>query len=61
EERRELRWRIRGMMAQKPPEPPRGRHPLVPNTYVVPTGKKRSALRWSVRWDLAQGVVPRKD
>ena len=30
----------------------------VPNTYVVPTDKKRKALRWQIRTDLAAGMMP---
>ncbi|CAD7673615.1 unnamed protein product [Nyctereutes procyonoides] len=35
-------------------------HIYIPNNYLVPTEKKRSVLRWGVRCDLANGVMPRK-
>ncbi|RXM33019.1 Hydrolethalus syndrome protein 1-like [Acipenser ruthenus] len=44
-----LRWGIR-----KP------QRIYVPNTYEVPTQKKRLALRWEVRHDLAKGLMPQK-
>ncbi len=28
------------------------------NNYVIPSDKKRKNLRWQIRQDLAQGVVP---
>ena len=31
---------------------------FVPNKYKVPTEKKRKNLRWQIRQDLAQGVMP---
>lgn len=37
---------------------PKPRRVFVPNTYVVPTEKKRSALRWEIRHDLANGLLP---
>ena len=30
----------------------------IPNGYKVPSDKKRKNLRWQIRNDLAQGVVP---
>lgn len=33
---------------------------FIPNNYVVPTQKKRSALRWEIRHDLAHGIIPTK-
>ncbi|NWU72309.1 HYLS1 protein, partial [Pterocles burchelli] len=60
EQRQELRWAIREQMLYKAPLAPRPQQPPVPNAYVVPTDKKRAALRWEVRWDLAQGLIPRK-
>ncbi|NXJ71060.1 HYLS1 protein, partial [Rostratula benghalensis] len=60
DERRELRWGIREQMLYKPQLPSKPQHPCVPNTYTVPTEKKRAALRWEVRWDLARGLLPRK-
>ncbi|KAE8578680.1 hypothetical protein XENTR_v10023725 [Xenopus tropicalis] len=56
--RKELRWGIREQMMSAPPQPaPRSVPP--PNTYVIPTDKKRYALRWAVRQDLVNGVMPR--
>uniref|UniRef100_A0A4W5RRL1 HYLS1 centriolar and ciliogenesis associated n=1 Tax=Hucho hucho TaxID=62062 RepID=A0A4W5RRL1_9TELE len=40
------------------PLPPKPQRVFVPNTYVVPTEKKRSALRWEIRHDLANGLLP---
>lgn len=31
------------------------------NNYVVPTAKKRSALRWNIRYSLANGLQPSKN
>ncbi|NXD88065.1 HYLS1 protein, partial [Halcyon senegalensis] len=56
----ELRWGIREQMLYQPEPPGKARHPHVLNTYAVPTEKKRAALRWEVRWDLAKGLLPRK-
>uniref|UniRef100_A0A3B4XMH5 HYLS1 centriolar and ciliogenesis associated n=1 Tax=Seriola lalandi dorsalis TaxID=1841481 RepID=A0A3B4XMH5_SERLL len=39
---------------------PKPRRVYVPNTYIVPTEKKRSALRWEIRNDLANGLLPHK-
>ncbi|NXT22792.1 HYLS1 protein, partial [Syrrhaptes paradoxus] len=61
DQRQELRWAVREQMLCKPQLPPRPQHLFVPNAYVVPTDKRRAALRWGVRWDLAQGLVPRKN
>ncbi|XP_075905083.1 centriolar and ciliogenesis-associated protein HYLS1 [Nelusetta ayraudi] len=58
-EHRALRQEIRDRLAYQPP-PPKPRRVYVPNTYEVPTEKKRSALRWEVRNDLANGFVPCK-
>ncbi|KFP30557.1 Hydrolethalus syndrome protein 1, partial [Colius striatus] len=60
EPHQELRWSIREQMLCKPDPPLKSTHVYVPNTYVVPTDKKRAALRWEVRWDLAKGLLPRK-
>ncbi|NXL68396.1 HYLS1 protein, partial [Chordeiles acutipennis] len=60
DQRQELRWAIREQMLWKPQIPNKPQHFYVPNNYVVPTAKKRAALRWEVRWDLAQGLLPRK-
>ncbi|XP_010176803.1 hydrolethalus syndrome protein 1 [Antrostomus carolinensis] len=60
DQRQELRWSIREQMFWKPQIPNKPQHFYVPNDYVVPTEKKRAALRWEVRWDLAQGLMPRK-
>ncbi|NXP10992.1 HYLS1 protein, partial [Thinocorus orbignyianus] len=55
-----LRWGIREQALCRPCLPSRPQRPRVPNTYTVPTEKKRTALRWEVRWDLARGLLPRK-
>ncbi|KFQ28403.1 Hydrolethalus syndrome protein 1, partial [Mesitornis unicolor] len=60
DQRQDLRWAIREQMLCRPQLPSRAQHPAVPNAYVVPTEKKRAALRWEVRWDLANGLLPRK-
>ncbi|XP_038144087.1 uncharacterized protein si:dkey-23f9.4 isoform X2 [Cyprinodon tularosa] len=49
-DRKALRWEIK----------PRPRRVYVPNTYVIPTEKKRSELRWVIRNDLANGLLPQK-
>ncbi|XP_069644377.1 LOW QUALITY PROTEIN: centriolar and ciliogenesis-associated protein HYLS1 [Haliaeetus albicilla] len=59
--RQELRWGIREQMLCQPELPVKPRRPTVPNAYTVPTEKKRAALRWEVRWDLANGLLPRKN
>ncbi|NWU97097.1 HYLS1 protein, partial [Upupa epops] len=58
--RQELRWDIREQMLCQPQPPSRARTLSIPNAYAVPTTKKRAALCWGVRWDLAQGLPPRK-
>ncbi|MEE6527791.1 hypothetical protein FKM82_029424 [Ascaphus truei] len=56
--RKEVRWGVREQMMARPPQPlPRTLHP--PNPYVVPTDKKRYGLRWGVRRDLVNGIIPR--
>ncbi|XP_060797709.1 centriolar and ciliogenesis-associated protein HYSL1 isoform X2 [Neoarius graeffei] len=55
--RKELYWAIREQLAYQPP-PPKPQRTYIPNTYVVPTAKKRSALRWEIRHDLANGIIP---
>ncbi|KFP97563.1 Hydrolethalus syndrome protein 1, partial [Leptosomus discolor] len=60
DQRHEVRWEIRERMLCQPQPPARPRHLHVPNPYAVPTEKKRAALRWEVRWDLAKGLLPRK-
>ncbi|XP_053490671.1 centriolar and ciliogenesis-associated protein HYSL1 isoform X2 [Ictalurus furcatus] len=55
--RKELHWAIRDQLAYQPP-PPKPQRTYIPNTYVVPTEKKRSSLRWEIRHDLANGVIP---
>lgn len=57
--RKELRWEVREQMLCREPQS-KPQHIYVPNNYLVPTEKKRSALRWGVRCDLANGVMPRK-
>ncbi|KAM8841773.1 uncharacterized protein hyls1 [Synchiropus picturatus] len=70
---RELRWAVKERMASQPPQvrtshllllslvssqqtKPRGA--LAPNSFTAPTDKKRASLRWRVRTDLANGLVP---
>lgn len=60
DQRQELRWGIREQMFCKAELPSRPQHLYVPNAYAVPTEKKRAALRWEVRCDLANGLLPRK-
>uniref|UniRef100_A0A8C8BP77 HYLS1 centriolar and ciliogenesis associated n=1 Tax=Otus sunia TaxID=257818 RepID=A0A8C8BP77_9STRI len=60
DQRQELRWGIREQMLCRPELPGKRQHLHVPNAYIVPTEKKRAALRWEVRWDLANGFPPRK-
>ncbi|XP_063167016.1 centriolar and ciliogenesis-associated protein HYLS1 [Candoia aspera] len=57
--RKGVRWSIREQMLYKSELPPKAQHVYLPNNYLVPTEKKRSALRWGIRCDLANGVVPR--
>ncbi|KAJ1126204.1 hypothetical protein NDU88_004612 [Pleurodeles waltl] len=57
--RRELCWGIREQMLYKSPQViSRPAQVYVPNSYVVPTEKKRYALRWGVRYDLVNGIIP---
>ncbi|NXN10696.1 HYLS1 protein, partial [Indicator maculatus] len=56
----ELRRGIREQMRCAPELPAQPHRPYVPNTYIAPTDKKRAALRWEVRWDLANGLLPRR-
>lgn len=58
--RKELRWNARGQMLSRTEPQSKPQHVYVPNNYLVPTEKKRSALRWGVRCDLANGVMPKK-
>ncbi|XP_012519519.1 PREDICTED: hydrolethalus syndrome protein 1 isoform X2 [Propithecus coquereli] len=58
--RKELRWGVREQMLCRPEPQSKPQHVYVPNNYLVPTEKKRSALRWDVRCDLANGVMPSK-
>ncbi|NXK54446.1 HYLS1 protein, partial [Chauna torquata] len=60
DQRKDLRWGIREQMLDQPSLPCRPQRICVPNAYTVPTEKKRAALRWEVRWDLANGLIPRK-
>ncbi|NWT59235.1 HYLS1 protein, partial [Erythrocercus mccallii] len=55
-----LRWAMRRQMLQSG-LPRRAQKRLVPNTYEVPTTKKRDSLRFGVRWDLAHSVMPRRN
>ncbi|XP_040297077.1 hydrolethalus syndrome protein 1 [Bufo bufo] len=56
--RKELRWGVRERMMSAPPLPLPRALPT-PNSYVVPTEKKRYGLRWAVRQDLVHGNIPR--
>ncbi|KAK5925960.1 hypothetical protein CgunFtcFv8_021573 [Champsocephalus gunnari] len=56
-DRRAIRMEIKEQLAYQPPAP-KPRRVFVPNSYVVPTEKKRSALRWEIRNDLANGLLP---
>ncbi|NWI65628.1 HYLS1 protein, partial [Todus mexicanus] len=57
----DLRWEIREQMLCPPQLPGKPQHLRIRNSYAVPTEKKRSALRWEVRWDLAKGLLPRRN
>ncbi|XP_073334877.1 centriolar and ciliogenesis-associated protein HYSL1 [Pagrus major] len=59
QDRRAVRLEIKERLAYQPP-PPKPRRVYLPNTYTVPTDKRRSALRWEIRNDLAHGLVPYK-
>uniref|UniRef100_A0A8C9G685 HYLS1 centriolar and ciliogenesis associated n=1 Tax=Pavo cristatus TaxID=9049 RepID=A0A8C9G685_PAVCR len=61
DQRRDLRCCIRGRLLAQHSHPSRPQHTYIPNTYTVPTDKKRAALRWEVRCDLANGLIPRKN
>ncbi|OBS78398.1 hypothetical protein A6R68_19209 [Neotoma lepida] len=43
--RKELRWSVRGQMLSRTEPQAKPQHVYVPNNYLVPTEKKRSALR----------------
>lgn len=60
DQRKDVRGCIRGRMLTQHSHPSKPQHTYIPNTYTVPTDKKRAALRWEVRWDLANGLIPRK-
>ncbi|NXA06665.1 HYLS1 protein, partial [Sapayoa aenigma] len=55
-----LRLTMRKQM-REPGLPRRAQKRLVPNTYVVPTSKKRESLRFSVRRDLANYLMPSRN
>ncbi|KAJ8264694.1 hypothetical protein GJAV_G00152680 [Gymnothorax javanicus] len=57
-DRKGLRLEIREQMMQRDKPPRKPQKMYIPNNYVVPTEKKRSALRWEVRYDLANGILP---
>ncbi|XP_036965133.1 hydrolethalus syndrome protein 1 homolog [Acanthopagrus latus] len=59
QDRRAVRLEIKERLAYQPP-PPKPRRVYLPNTYIVPTDKRRSALRWEIRNNLAHGLVPYK-
>lgn len=58
--RKELRWGVREQMLCRAEPQSKPQHIYVPNNYLVPTQKKRSALCWGIRCDLANGIMPRK-
>nr|XP_003472607.1 hydrolethalus syndrome protein 1 [Cavia porcellus] len=58
--RKEVRWSIRERFLSRAEPQAKPQHMYVPNNYVVPTEKKRYAIRWGVRCDLANGDMPRK-
>ncbi|NXH18706.1 HYLS1 protein, partial [Bucco capensis] len=60
DQRQELRWCIRKKLLSQAKLPTNTCSLYLPNTYTVPTEKRRSALRWEVRWDLANSLIPRK-
>ncbi|OWK57041.1 Hydrolethalus syndrome protein 1 [Lonchura striata] len=55
-----VRWAMRRQMLESG-LPRRAQKRLVPNTYEVPTMKKRDSLRFGVRWDLAHCHMPRRN
>ncbi|NXT61224.1 HYLS1 protein, partial [Chaetops frenatus] len=55
-----LRWAVRRQMLQQGPPCRVPKRPS-PNTYVVPTMKKRNSLRWGVRWDMAHHLMPHRN
>ncbi|CAH1261383.1 HYLS1 [Branchiostoma lanceolatum] len=55
---KDLRWNVRELMMQKDEVVQKPQRVYVPNGYIVPTNKKRQALRWEVRHDIARGVLP---
>nr|XP_014342332.1 PREDICTED: hydrolethalus syndrome protein 1 [Latimeria chalumnae] len=60
QDRKELRWGIKEQMLYRSQPVSKPTRIYIPNNYVVPTQKKRSTLRWEVRHDLANGVMPQK-
>ncbi|NXL92309.1 HYLS1 protein, partial [Alectura lathami] len=60
DQHKDLRWAVREQMLQQPNLPSKPQRACIPNAYRVPTEKKRAALRWEVRWDLANGLIPRR-
>ncbi|NWU82124.1 HYLS1 protein, partial [Onychorhynchus coronatus] len=58
--REDVRWAVRRQMAH-PGAPLREPRRLAPNTYVVPTTKQRDSLRFGVRQDLANCLIPRRN
>ncbi|NXA77162.1 HYLS1 protein, partial [Thryothorus ludovicianus] len=55
-----LRWAVRNQMLQ-PALPRQAQKHIVLNKYEVPTMKKRDALRFGVRWDMAHSLMPRRN
>ncbi|XP_068023387.1 centriolar and ciliogenesis-associated protein HYLS1 [Melanerpes formicivorus] len=56
--REELRRAVREQMRCPPALPAKPRRPLAPSSYTAPGEKPRAALRWEVRWHLANGLLP---
>ncbi|XP_015739664.1 hydrolethalus syndrome protein 1 [Coturnix japonica] len=58
--RHELRCCVRCRLGPELHNPPGRAARYRPNGYTAPSDKKRAALTWGVRCDLASGIVPRK-
>ncbi|XP_073402412.1 centriolar and ciliogenesis-associated protein HYLS1 [Dendrobates tinctorius] len=58
--KKELCWGVRERMLSAPPLLLPRALPL-PNSYVIPTEKKRFRLRWAIRHALVHGKMPRGD
>ncbi|KAL3873367.1 hypothetical protein ACJMK2_036497 [Sinanodonta woodiana] len=56
---KQLRWNVREqMLAQDMVYEKKPHRVYIPNSYKVPSDKKRQALRWQIRMDMAQGQMP---